>query len=393
MKLLFADWKAFCRQDVLDAFTALGHEYTLYPLSEQAQKLGIDTEEVDRIKQAIEDADCQFVFSMNYFPMVSDACMRTGIPYLSWIYDNPYMKAYAVNIINDCNFIFTFDSAMYDKLAAQGVTTVFYAPMAANPDRLTSYTDIPAHYQQDISFVGALYNEDHNFYDEFVEKANKNGKQRWVGYTDALIQIQMLLYGTNILTQAIKPEIAACGYTSMNPWTEINAYFTTPEDLFCDNVLCRQVTAIERRSLLEKMSENHEVALYTRNPKAVVGKCDNRGYVDYKTEMPQVFRGSKINLNISLRSIQNGIPLRAMEIMGAGGFLLTNFQSDFLLHFEPDVDFVYYENMTDALEKADYYLKHKDEREKIAENGLAKIREYHTYEKRLTEMLALLGEA
>ncbi len=393
MKLLFMDWRAFCRQDVLDAFQALGHEYILYPLSDQAQKLGMDQEEVEGIRAAIQKNGCQFVFSMNYFPMVSEACMRAGIPYLSWIYDNPYMKAYAVNIINDCNYIFTFDSAMYEQITAQGVTTMYYAPMAANPDRLTSYVHIPQRFRQDISFVGALYNEDHNFYDEFVKNAKKNGKDRWIGYIDALIQVQLQLYGTNILSRSIQPDIAASGYASINSWTEQNAYFTTPEALFCDNVLCRRITAIERQTLLEKLSRNHEVALYTRNPEAKVGKCDNRGYVDYKTEMPQVFRGSKINLNISLRSIQNGIPLRAMEIMGCGGFLLTNFQNDFLLHFEPDVDFVYYENMEDAQEKADYYLAHEKERMQIAENGLAKIREYHTYEKRLKEMLALAGMA
>ena len=49
--------------------------------------------------------------------------------------------------------------------------------------------------------------------------------------------------------------------------------------------------------------------------------------------MPLVFQNSKINLNITLRSIKNGIPLRAIDIMGAGGFLLTNYQNDFGLHF------------------------------------------------------------
>ena len=80
-----------------------------------------------------------------------------------------------------------------------------------------------------------------------------------------------------------------------------------------------------------------------------------------------------------------------MEIMGAGGFLLTNYQSDFLQHFEPDVDFVYYESIEDACQKAAYYLQHEEEREQIARNGLAKVQMYHTYEKRLAEMLGVLG--
>ena len=38
-----------------------------------------------------------------------------------------------------------------------------------------------------------------------------------------------------------------------------------------------------------------------------------------------MFANSKVNLNITLRNIKTGIPLRALDIMGAGGFLLTNY--------------------------------------------------------------------
>ena len=64
------------------------------------------------------------------------------------------------------------------------------------------------------------------------------------------------------------------------------------------------------------------------------------GEVHYMYEMPLVFKCSKINLNITLRSIRNGIPLRAMDIMGAGGFLLTNHQNDFAMHFVDGEDYV-----------------------------------------------------
>ena len=230
---------------------------------------------------------------MYYFPMVSEACEKAGIPYLAWIYDNPYTKAYSVSIVHSCNYIFTFDSAMYEELASQGVTTVYYALMAANPDRIATMKSIPSKYTHDISFFGAIYNEEHNFYEEFVKNA-------------------------------------------------------------------------------------------------VVGKYHNFGYAVYKSEMLLIFQDSKINLNISLKNIKNSIPLRTIEIMGAAGFLLCNFQSDFLLHFDSDVDFVYHENLDDAVEKAAYYLQHESERVQIAANGLQKIKEYHTYEIRLSQMIATL---
>lgn len=114
----------------------------------------------------------------------------------------------------------------------------------------------------------------------------------------------------------------------------------------------------------------------------------NHGTVDPYTEAPLVFHRSKINLNISLRSIKSGIPLRAFEIMGSGGFLLSNYQADFFEDFTPGVDFDYYESKEDLLQKIDYYLTHEEERAAIAKNGHDKVARGHTYRDRVREMLA-----
>ena len=209
MRILYFDWNSFCRKDVLDGFTALGHSYVLCELPERARMLGLGASTIGQLYEEIKKDNYHCVFTMNYFPMVSEACQKAGIPYLSWIYDNPYMKGYSINIINSCNYIFTFDSAMYEELAAQGVQTVYYAPMAANPDRIAALTASGNPHQYDISFVGALYNEDHNFYDEFTANAAKNNRQYYIGYVDALIQTQLHLYGTDILTPIPKEIIDA----------------------------------------------------------------------------------------------------------------------------------------------------------------------------------------
>ena len=108
--------------------------------------------------------------------------------------------------------------------------------------------------------------------------------------------------------------------------------------------------------------------------------------MDYCDEMPNVFRRSRINLNITLRGMKSGIPLRAFDIMGCGGFLLSNFQADFLDFFVPGEDFVYYESKEDLLQKIDYYLDHEEERQAIAKNGHDKVAEGHTYRHRIREM-------
>ena len=76
--------------------------------------------------------------------------------------------------------------------------------------------------------------------------------------------------------------------------------------------------------------------------------------------------------------------------MGAGGFLLTNFQADFLDYFTPNEDFVYYEDEADLLRKVDFYLEHDDMRRQIAENGHRRVAENHNFEKCLTEILSIV---
>lgn len=79
-----------------------------------------------------------------------------------------------------------------------------------------------------------------------------------------------------------------------------------------------------------------------------------------------------------------------MDIMGAGGFLLTNYQNDFMELFEPDWEFVYFTSLEDALYKIAYYLEHEDERAQIAQNAREKMWSEFTYEKQVQRMLGVV---
>ena len=137
----------------------------------------------------------------------------------------------------------------------------------------------------------------------------------------------------------------------------------------------------------KRLGDKYSVALYTRDRQFSAAGIDSRGDVDYYKEMPYVFKCSKINLNFTLRSIYRGIPLRAFDIMGAGGFLLSNYQADLCEHFVPGDDFVFYESDEDLLNKLDWYLEHDEERQRIARNGHDKVSKLHTWDIRMQQIL------
>lgn len=104
-------------------------------------------------------------------------------------------------------------------------------------------------------------------------------------------------------------------------------------------------------------------------------------------DVATVYMGSKINLNISLKGIEGGTIQRVMDVMGAGGFVLSNYCEETAELFEEDKEIVMYKTPEELFEKVDYYLKHDKEREQIALAGHRKVIACYTYEEKLKKLL------
>lgn len=203
---------------------------------------------------------------------------------------------------------------------------------------------------------------------------------------------QQKIYGCSFLEELLTPPILEdlqknIPYQPMSDGTESAAY------VYANYFLCRKITSNERLSLLKSASENFPLKLYTHKPSEELSNAIFMGPVDYYDTMPLVFKHSLINLNITLKSIQTGIPLRCMDIMGSGGFLLTNFQSDLLDFFVPGEDFAFYESKTDFIDKIRYYLSHEKERTQMIANCTGKMLENHTFVHRVHRILDVISQS
>lgn len=387
MNIFYLEWNSFCNEDMFCVLKELGHR--VYKIPFQNQKYS-ESEIEQLFFQAEKEAACDFVFSFNYFPAVSSYCKEKRFKYVSWVYDNPHLNVYSYTVLNSCNYIFLFDYSMYMELKGAGIETVYYLPMGVYEKRLAGMLNTPAmqkRYGAEVSFLGSLYQEPKNrLYDKFasIEPFTK-------GYLDGLIQAQLHVSGVNFLEEMLTPDVIE-EMERVYPTDPNASTVATPRQIYADFVLARQVTAYERKDILRRVAKRHPVILYTYDEKVRIEGVENRGMADYYDEMPYIFRNSKINLNITLRSIKTGIPLRAMDIMGCGGFLLTNYQPEFFEYFEPDRDFVFYTEQEELLEKVDYYLSHEAERKQIAENGCKKVRSGHTLTKRTAYILKVIAE-
>ena len=104
-------------------------------------------------------------------------------------------------------------------------------------------------------------------------------------------------------------------------------------------------------------------------------------------EYVEVYNQGKIAFNWSSKE---DLPARFWEGLAMRRLVLTNRVPDLkLLDFKDDIDYIGFDTVDEAVEKAVYYSCHPKEREAIAYRGWKKVKE-HTYHKRAEEMLSII---
>lgn len=388
MRILFLDWPCFGKANVQLALEQAGHEFVpfFHEDYQARQSTAFDT----YFETFIGDKHYNCCFSFNFYPVVSNNCQRFGIKYIAVVYDSPYVMLYSHTLLNPVNYVFLFDKQEFLKFKSSGIPTVYYTTLPVNATTIDSLLTKPYDKERlsaEVSFVGSLYNEKHNFFDSLYARVDTYTK----GYLDAIMAAQLKVQGYNFIEEVLTPSIL----NDLNravPYKSKEGGVETLEYIYANYFIDRKLTSIERQSLLRAIAAIAPLKVFTADKNVVIPNAENMGIVDYYSEMPYVFANSKINLNITLRSIQSGIPLRAMDVMGNGGFLLTNFQADFLDYFVPDEDFIYYESEEDLCEKVHYYLNHENRRKEIAHNGHEKVKMNHSFEKFFEYIFSIVFE-
>lgn len=417
MEILFYRYGSICEPDIIKCF----HSMELEVVEENSQvtnKKVSPSETVEAVSTLIEKHTFLFVFSINFFPAISEICQIYQIPYVCWTVDCPVMELFSPALANDCNRVFMFDKAQYEYFRRINPERIFHLPLATNVSRWDQVisqasTNDLKRFSSDISFIGSLYAEK-DPYDKI-----KGLSEYTKGYVEGMIEAQLQVYGYNMLedllnacadSPAVPSDRSLSGGLhnitnqesvlspvmqdfikhvpdlTESPYTP---YFS-PSYIMAHHFIGMHAAVIERHRLLSMLSEDHAVDLYTFSDTSRLPKVHNRGGAKTLTEMPLIFHQSRINLNMTIRPIQTGLSLRVFDILGCGGFLLTNYQQELGDLYEIGKDVEVFTSKEELAEKAAYYLTHEEERQKIARNGYEKTRALHTYETRISQMIRII---
>lgn len=392
MHILMYRWKAYNYRDIEQTFLLLGH--TVDNIEQELGSYDVSPEFERVIEEKIRGTHYDMVFTVNYFPLISNVCERTGVKYVSWTCDNPLISMYHESVFHDCNYIFTFDKTNYLEFREMGVKHIWYLPLAVDTERMDALLGVPEEvgrwkvaqdpemqkYRGDVAFVGSLY--ERNSYDKI-----KNRLPEYLrGYFDAVMEAQLNISGANIVESMLTTNILE----QLQEYFQLEKSEGSFSDLgliFQTTVLGFKIAEIERRRALIELSKHYRVNVYSNSDVSDLLRIQYCGSVDYWSEMPKVFRMSKINLNFTIPNIKSGIPLRIWDVLGCGGFLLTNYQAEIPYYFKEGEDLVCFDGLEDLCEKVGYYLEHEEERKRIAWNGYHKVREKHSYIERIHTIL------
>mgnify|MGYP000356094541 FL=1 len=377
MRVLFFQWYSFMNKGIEKALKKLNIEYHVFFW--QFDDWEKDEIFLQRFKEELEKENYTAVLSVNYAPLVSEICEQKNVRYLAWIYDSPLHIRDLSSLKNKCNYLFFFDSGQaeeYKKIGANAIhmplavdTDIFWETIKSNNKR----------YRTDVSLVGKLYQTE---YADYIGCLSEYAK----GYLEGIINSQSKIYGGYLIPELITQELL----------DRINKDYKEKKIDFkmgyreLEFMLACETTGRERYTALALLSNHFKVDLYSTDEEKNLPNVSFKGYADYYTQMPQIFYGSKINLNISLKTIRTGIPLRVIDIMGCDGFVITNYQEEIAEYFKIDEECVVYDNLEDLYEKTRYYLEHDSVREKIADAGYQRVSRDFTFEDRLQRMFQMI---
>lgn len=387
MNILFYRYGSICEPDIIASFKHLGFNIT-EDTREVYNKQLLPSDCIKGLNELLKQDTYSFVFSINFFPSVSDVCNIWGIPYLCLIVDSPVLELFSTSLANPCNKIFLFDRQLYNDFHNINHDGIFHIPLATNVrDNYATATMASAadrtRFSSDISFIGSLYSEK-CLYNQITLP------EKMRGYVDGLIEAQLLVYGYNFIEECVTPELIEA-FCKVRPEL-INFPDSMKVDtkaVIAQHIISVKVAEQERLRYLKALSEHFNVDLYTGSDTYSMPLIHNRGFAKTNTEMPIIFHQSKINLNLTAKSIRSGLSLRIFDVLGCEGFLITNYQAELPEHFNIGEDLEAYTSLDDLMGKCEYYLSHDKERREIAHNGFEKVKKYHTYDIRLTQMLEI----
>jgi spore maturation protein CgeB len=305
--------------------------------------------------------------------------IKRGCFIVNWFHDYPlYEEIFSGRVLlTDPHIVYLVSERSFvDILRTRGCQT-FFMPLATDPSYFPKTDDTG--FLHDVSFVG---NSSSLFIDSIMTEYRGN-------------EINKLLP----LLASLKKQYYA------NPQTDIRKYILDNKALWVDKTSLDEHETIfllewlcgyfYRRDFVVAVSDHFKERFvcfgdgdwehFIKESKVSAEAC-------YYTTLYKCYASTKVNLNINRIQIRTSFTQRIFDCAACGAFLLTDKRELNSSYFTPDgsdQELVEFTSLTDCIDKTEYFITHENDRLAIAARAQKKVLELHTYDNRITSILAI----
>jgi spore maturation protein CgeB len=314
--------------------------------------------------------------------ILSYLCAYMRLPLVLWYVDEPFIvPEWGRKFIPQTTVAFTFDRYYEGRLKEWGINWVFTLPLGTNAERMLGYSHMEknkAELSNTVSFVGTLDYEK-------IKYLLKNISQLWTSMPPEMANVLDSAIGLYRLNpkRNIEEIIVDCSYKH-------GLTFEFPDGIVKQMVLSfidREASFRLRHEIVEILKP-FGISVYGEQFwRKAVGGAFYKGRINYYSpEIANLYRSSKININISKYQLKTTVNQRVFDCPLCDGFLITDYKDDIEEYFEIDKSIVVFKNPEDLKGKVAFYLDNRRRARKVIEKGKDNILSRHTYSHRLDEM-------
>jgi spore maturation protein CgeB len=369
--VLMIDDGYFIQREVAGAFESIGWKVVPVPLKPEEGY-------IERLLTAIVTAQPDLLFTMNHIGFDSGGTVaaiinQVELPVVSWFVDSPaYIVLGARGAVSPLMMTPVWERSEMATLEALGFEHIFHLPLAGDPSVMHSGTDSAIEY--DVSFVG----------DSMEQPCAK-----WRALCPQHAQLQFMLDAA----------VNALFLNRQNhPLQELLPMeWSQTDKLNFASAAVLEATRRYRQRALDNVAHDCHVGARDSTPLAVWGDDGWKSRLPagvkrfprahYYLELPDIYRRTAVNLNFTSFQMPSAVNQRVFDAPLAGGFLLTDNQSDLCDLFRPG-EIVAFASVEELPERVRYFHARPEERRRISSAAAGHILAEHTYKHRIQRIIA-----
>jgi spore maturation protein CgeB len=388
-RLLLLMSKYFLTGEIVSACERLGiaHRLLQVPDGEMGH-----AEFVERLLGAVLEFKPDCLVTLNHLGVDREGILmglleHLRLPLASWFVDNPHLVlAHYTDLVSPWAAIFTWDSDNIPSLKALGFEHVFYMPLGTDATRFrppAKGKELPAGHpwRADVSFVGnSMVHKVAARLDKLrmVPQLASTYKEVAAEFADSDIRsVENFLRAEHPelmpLYRELGDAVSRLDYEVLLTWESTLQY----------RLSCVMATLpftpliVGDDGWLELLGE--EKRPWRRHPE-----------VTYYTDLPVLYPGSAINFNCTSKQMKGAVNQRIFDVPATGAFCLTDWREQIENLFEPGKEVICYHSPEEAEALIRRYLAAPKEREAVIQAARRRVLADHTYEKRLTDLVATM---